>query len=63
MTIRASKGFAQSCAVIRPSGIDSALNTDILEAFIGRLQSAMEATEAKNGAKNSQWPQNGLTTN
>ena len=46
MTIRANNGSAQACAVIRPSGIDSALNFDILERFVGRLQSAMEATEA-----------------
>ena len=56
---------AQSCAAIRPSGIELAWSSDILKAFIGRGQSGMEATEAKNGqkmAKNShKWLWNWLT--
>ena len=31
---------------MRPIAIDRALNFDVLEAFVGQLQSAMEAIEA-----------------
>ena len=53
---------------MRPSRIESALNSDALEAFVGRLQSAMEATEAKkcqkkvkNGFEIDQIPVSGQT--
>ena len=39
-------GSAQSCAIMRPSKIDSALNFDTLEAFVCHGEPRSEATEA-----------------